>query len=167
VHEIVLILYPKYILAKREIDVGHDGRHAKKPDFLLVDASGFVDILEIKKPNGQRLITKTDYRNNYVADRDLAGAIVQIEKYVYCLSRGGKTIERKLQNKLETDLPRGIEIKSVNPQGILLMGRCEGLSAEQQFDLEIIKRQHKNIVDIMTYDDLISRMGNMIKQFSS
>lgn len=164
VKDALLLIYPKYILAERELIVGTDGHHKKKPDFLLIDASGFVDVLEIKKPNDQRLITKTTYRNNYVADRDLAGAIVQIEKYVQCLNRSGKSGEEKLQSILNHKIPKGLSLKVVNPQGMLLMGRSKGLNAEQLYDLEIVKRQHKNIVDILTYDDLIYRLNNMITQ---
>lgn len=167
VKDALLLIYPKYILAERELIVGTDGLHKKKPDFLLVDASGFVDVLEIKKPNDQRLITKTTYRNNFVADRDLAGAIVQIEKYVQCLNRSGKPGEEKLQSILNHKLPKDLYLKVVNPQGMLLMGRSEGLNAEQLYDLEIVKRQHKNIVDILTYDDLIYRLDNMIIQLEN
>lgn len=164
--DIVRIIYPRYILAKREQVVGTDGRHEKKPDFLLIDSCGFVDVLEIKKPNDQKLMTHTEYRNNYVADRDLSGAIVQIEKYVYCLNHGGKTMEEQFQRKLQSELPKGIKIRIASPQGMLLMGRSAGLSEEQLFDLEIIKRQHKNIVDIMTYDDLMNQIKNIIEQLS-
>lgn len=164
VKDALLLIYPKYILAERELIVGTDGRHKKKPDFLLIDASGFVDILEIKKPSGQRLISKATYRNNYVADKDLAGAIVQIEKYVYCLNRAGKSGEEKLQKILCQKIPKKLSLKVINPQGILLMGRSENLSTEQIYDLEIVKRQYKNIVDILTYDDLICRLNNMIIQ---
>lgn len=164
VKDALLLIYPKYIWAEREVTVGTDGRHKKAPDFILIDSSGFVDILEIKKPNNQRLITKTKYRNNYVADRDLSGAIVQIEKYVQCLNHSGKAGEKMLQKRLRDKIPGNIAIKAVNPVGMLLMGRGDGLSCEQLIDLEIIKRQHKNIVDIMTYDDLIYRLKNMIAQ---
>ena len=164
VKEALLLIYPKYITAERELIVGNDGRNNKRPDFLLVDAGGFVDVLEIKKPNDQKLITKTEYRNNFVADRDLAGAIVQVEKYVHCLLYSGKHGEEKLQKLLKGKIPESVTIRIVNPQGMLLMGRSEGLNSEQLYDLQIIKRQHKNIVDILTYDDLIERLKNMILQ---
>lgn len=165
--QIVRILYPKYILAKREQCIGSDGYKKKIPDFLLIDASGFVDVLEIKKPNHQKLLTSTQYRNNYVADRDLSGAIVQIEKYIYTLNHGGASLESSLQRSLSSELPENFNIRITNPQGMLLMGRSNNLSEEQQLDLEIIKRQHKNIVDIMTYDDLLSRLKNIATQLDS
>lgn len=57
--------------------------------------------------------------------------------------------------------------KVVNPQGILLLGRSNNLTDEQLFDFEIIKRQHKNIVDIMTYDDLLKRFRNILNQIKN
>lgn len=167
IYEIICVVYPKYIARFREIEVGSDGRHAKKPDFLLVDSSGFVDILEIKKPNDQKIISATEYRNNYVAGKDLEGAIVQIEKYIYILNHEGESRVCKIRNQIEKYLPEGLEIKVVNPQGILLLGRSLGLSKEQLYDFEIIKRQHKNIVDIMTYDDLLNRLNNILIQMDS
>lgn len=103
--------------------------------------------MEIKKPNKQRLLTATQYRNNYVADRDLSGAIVQIEKYIYSLNHIGTKIEEDLQKRFLGELPDNVLIRVTNPQGMLLMGRSNNLSRDQLFELEIIKRQHKNIVD--------------------
>ena len=56
IQNILRLLYPKYILCTREIQfAGVDG-YDKRPDFVLVDTNGFVDILEIKKPEMQLLI---------------------------------------------------------------------------------------------------------------
>lgn len=56
-----------------------------------------------------------------------------------------------------------MEVKVINPQGILLAGRSNELTEEQKQDFELIKRQYKHVVDIMTYDDLLFRLGNIIK----
>lgn len=164
IYEIICVLYPKYIARFREIEVGTDGRHMKTPDFMLVDSAGFVDILEIKKPDGIKVVSTTEYRNNYVASRDLEGAIVQIEKYIYILNHEGEARVKKIQDKVRNHLPSNFRLKVVNPQGILLLGRSNNLTDEQLFDFKIIKRQHKNIVDIMTYDDLLKRFRNILNQ---
>lgn len=164
IYEIICVLYPKYIARFREIEVGTDGRHMKTPDFMLVDSAGFVDILEIKKPDGIKVVSTTEYRNNYVASRDLEGAIVQIEKYIYILNHEGEARVKKIQDKVRNHLPSNFRLKVVNPQGILLLGRSNNLTDEQLFDFEIIKRQHKNIVDIMTYEDLLKRFRNILNQ---
>lgn len=157
IHNILQLLYPKYICCAREIKF-YGGKKDKQPDFLLVDANGFVDILEIKKADVQML---TQYRNNYVATREISGAIQQIEKYIFCLNSSDKAKE-DVSKKLAEFLPEGVEVKIVNPQGILLAGRSNEFNREQQKDFELIKRQYKHVADIMTYDDLAQRLRNII-----
>ena len=120
-----------------------------------------MDILEIKKPD-VRLITKqASYRNNYVPVKELSGAVQQIEKYIYCLT----SIENSQKNvieKLRDGLPEGMVPQVVSPKGMLLIGRSKDFNEQQKRDFEIIKRQYKNIADIMTYDDLLKRISNIV-----
>lgn len=163
VHDLIRMLYPKYILGSREIKIrGVDG-YDKRPDFLLIDANGYVDVMEIKKPDVQLLTKQSSYRNNYVPVRELAGATQQIEKYIYCLNYWGEAGERHIKEKLSDKLPDGIYPKIVNPQGILILGRSNDFNNQQKSDFELIKRQYKHIADIMTYDDLRFRVKNIIK----
>lgn len=157
IHNILQLLYPKYICCAREIKF-YGGKKDKQPDFLLVDANGFVDILEIKKADIRML---TQYRNNYVATREISGAIQQIEKYIFCLNSSDKAKE-DVSKKLTEFLPAGVEVKIVNPQGVLLAGRSNEFTDEQKKDFELIKRQYKHVADIMTYDDLAQRLRNII-----
>lgn len=161
IQEILQLLYPKYILCTREITFkGVDG-YDKRPDFLLVDTNGFVDILEIKKPDVQVLTKQASYRNNYVPVKEFAGAIQQIEKYIFCLTSLEKS-QKEVLERLSVLLPNGIKPEVVNPQGILLLGRSWNFNAQQKRDFELIKRQYKNIADIMTYDDLVQRLRNIV-----
>lgn len=162
IHDIIRFLYPKYILGAREITIrGVDG-YDKRPDFLLIDVNGYVDVMEIKKPSVQLLTKQSSYRNNYVPVRELAGVIQQIEKYIYCLNSWGKDGDKYLEKRLSIDLPNGVIPKIVNPQGILILGRSNGFNSQQKNDFELIKRQYKHIADIMTYDDLTCRIKNII-----
>ena len=158
IHNILQLLYPKYICCVREIKYYGMGKHDKRPDFLLVDANGFIDILEIKKAS---VLLLTKYRNNYVASRELSGAIQQIEKYIYCLNSSDKAKD-DVSSKLTSYLPDGVKVQVVNPQGILILGRSNELNMQQKQDFELIKRQYKHIADIMTYDDLVYRLENII-----
>lgn len=164
IRKILRILYPKYILFKREFTFKGVDNYDKRPDFILVDVNGFIDILEIKKPDVRILTKQASYRNNYVPVREFSGAIQQIEKYIHCLS----TIKNdEILHKLSKELPPAILPQVVNPQGILLMGRSFDFNKQQRMDFELIKRQYKNVVDIMTYDDLITRLDNIIVALKS
>ena len=166
IHGILQLLYPKYIAGIREVVIKGVDRHDKRPDFLLVDANGYIDILEIKKPSVQLLTRQSSYRNNYVPVRELAGAIQQIEKYIYFLNAWGNTGEDTLKKQLSSFLPDSVLPKIVNPQGILLLGRSNQFTRQQRDDFELIKRQYKHIAEIMTYDDLVQRIDNIIASLS-
>ncbi len=159
--QILQLLYPKYILYKREMKFQGIDDYDKQPDFVLVDANGFIDILEIKKPSIQILTKQASYRNNYVPMRSLSGSIQQIEKYLYCLNRLNPNTD-PFFTILKASLPKNIKPVALNPQGILLVGRSNQFNKQQKNDFELIKRQYKHLTDIMTYDDLISRLENII-----
>ena len=162
IHNILQLLYPKYICCVREVRF-YGGKNDKQPDFLLVDANGFVDILEIKKADVRML---SQYRNNFVASREVSGAIQQIEKYIFCLNSSDKA-KKDVSDKIDGLLPNGLKAQVVNPQGILLVGRSNEFNEEQKKDFELIKRQYKHVADIMTYDDLLFRLGNIIESLKT
>ena len=161
IHGIICLLYPQYILAAREIRFqGIDG-YDRQPDFVLVDTNGFIDFLEIKKPAVQILTKQASYRNNYVPVREFSGAVQQIEKYIFCLNSNENSREL-VKKKLAPMLPKEVTPKILNPKGILLAGRSADFNTQQLNDYELIKRQYKSIVDIMTYDDLMNRLENIV-----
>ena len=165
--QIVLLLYPKYVFVFREVPVYSkytDGIKEKSLDFLLVDSNGNTDIIEIKKPFENAIMTKGVYRDNFIPLRELSGTVMQVEKYVYYLNRWSEEGEKHLTNKYKDALPEGFDIKITNPSGIIIMGRENNLSTEQKRDFEVVKRKYKNVVDIITYDSLIERLETSITQ---
>ena len=162
IQKILFLVYPQYILSARELKIEGIDEHDKRPDFILVDANGFIDVLEIKKPEVQLLSSKPTYRNNYFPLKELAGATVQIEKYIFYLNNMNPE-NNSVCNELKQKLPHSIHPQIVAPKGILLLGRSDDFEGQKKRDFEIIKRQYKHIVDIMTYDDLMQRLDNIIK----
>lgn len=56
--QVILLLFPRYIKAFTEGPVNDSWANKKRRvDFLLVDASGYIDVIEIKKPFDQKLVT--------------------------------------------------------------------------------------------------------------
>lgn len=164
--QIILLLYPKYIYLFKEAPVRDTyGNKNRSVDYLLVDSSGNTDIIEIKKPFNKCIVTKRTYRDNYIPLRELSGTVMQIEKYIFYLNKWGKKGEEKLTAHYKNELAENFKIKITNPSGLIIMGRTVGLSEEQIQDFEVIKRKYKNVIDIITYDDLISRLEFTIKQW--
>ncbi|MGN7202838.1 Shedu immune nuclease family protein [Pedobacter sp. SAFR-022] len=153
----ITLIYPKYIHVYKSVPVKRKGHTDLQVDLLLIDSGGYADIIEIKKPTDSMIVTHGRYRDNHIPYRELSGTIMQIEKYIYYLNRWGPDGEQYLSRKL-TGLPLGFEVKLTNPGGLLIMGRDDTLTQDQLKDFEVIKRKYKNIVDILTYDELIRRL---------
>ena len=166
--QIVLLLNPKYIKALREAPVRDTYRNVtRRIDILLIDAAGHIDIVEIKQPFDQCIITNALYRDNYIPLRELSGTVMQIEKYLFYLNKWGQAGENHLTETYKTQLPAGFSVKITNPGGIIIMGRDNNLSDAQKQDFEVVKRKYKNVIDIITYDDLLRRLDFIVKQLEA
>ncbi|MEY4570543.1 MAG: hypothetical protein RLZZ398_1982 [Verrucomicrobiota bacterium] len=166
--QVILFLFPKYIASFREAPV-RDSLAEKDRfiDFLLVDASGYIDGLEIKKPFAECMVTKTRYRDNHVPMRELNGTVMQLEKYLFHLNRWGQQGEKKLNERYSSEIPPDVRIQIVNPSGMIIMGRDHDWTQDQRTDFEVIRRKYRHVVEIMTYDDLLRRLKAIRDQFKA
>lgn len=170
--EFLLLLFPKYIAVLENLQVKD---YYSKPgktinrfiDLTLVDVNGNIDIVELKKPSTNPMLSSGKYRDNYTPAKELSGAVMQVEKYLFHLNKYGSEGEKKINAKRSAELPEGIEVRVSNPKGMIILGRDNLLTDEQSFDFEIIKRKYANIIDIMTYDDLLRRLDNTILKYEN
>ena len=164
----LLLLFPKYIAV---LDNLHIKDFYSKPnkttdrfiDLTLVDVNGHIDIIEIKKPFENCIVSKGKYRNNFTPKKELSGAVMQVEKYIFHLSKWGKIGEETISKKRRKELPSDLSLRITNPKGMIILGKEKDLKGDQLFDFEFIKRKYSNIVDIITYDDLLKRLDNIIE----
>lgn len=166
--EFVLLIMPKYIAALKEVYIldsySEPGKKKKrKCDIMLVDANGYVDVIEIKKPFERCLISSGKYRDNHIPKRELSGTAMQVEKYIFHLNKWGQAGEMYLTEKYKDKFPSDFTIRITNPKGLLIIGKNDFESASQQSDFEVAKRHYSNLIDIITYDDLIKRLENCIQ----
>lgn len=166
--EIIQLLNPRYIKAFTEVRLWDaDASTWRRIDILLVDASGNVDVIEIKKPMGKPIMLPARYRDHHLPMRDLVGAMGQVTHYLRHLNRWGLHGEDFLTKLFSADLPAGFRIRIINPLGIVIMGRCNTLSEAQRREFEVLRRDSKGIVDIITYDDLVARLQAVLNQLRS
>lgn len=169
--QFLLLLFPKYILVIENITI-HDyysnlGQKTNRYiDIGLVDSSGNLDIIEIKKPFDNEILRRAEYRGNSIPTSVLSGSIMQAEKYLFHLSKWGIKGEGTLTKKYENRLPSGMSIHISNPKAIIIVGRDQidngTMTENQKLDFEIIKRKYTNMMDIITYDDLLRRLSRTI-----
>jgi hypothetical protein len=165
----LLFVFPKYITVLENVHIkdfySNPGQATDRYiDLILVDANGSIDIIEVKKPFPNGLLSRfPTYRDNHTPRKELSGSVMQAEKYLFHLSKWGRAGEQEIYNKRKGELPTGIDLKITNPKAMILLGRDHDFNGEQRFDFEIIRRKYANMLDIMTYDDLLRRVSNIIE----
>lgn len=168
----LLLVFPKYIAVLENVHIKDFYSDPQKStnryiDLTLVDANGAIDIIEIKKPFANCLLSSSKYRDNYTPKKELSGSVMQVEKYIFHLNKWGRIGEMEIAKKRKNELPANFEIKITNPKAMIILGRDSDFADDQKFDFEIIKRKYANVIDIMTYDDLLRRLDNIISTISS
>jgi hypothetical protein len=170
---ILPLIFPKYVAVIEKVPI--EDRYTapgkvihREIDIALVDVNGNIDVIEIKKPEPDILLRKTIYRGNYVPTGTLSGTIMQAEKYLFHLSKGGPASEEKITQKFRKLLPPHLKIRITNPKAMCILGRDRkdnghpAFDEGQSADLEVIRRKYANMIDIITYDDLLRRLGNIL-----
>lgn len=96
------------------------------------------------------------------------GSAALDEKYLFHLSNGGPASEEKITQKFRKLLPPNLRIRITNPTAMCILGRDRkdnghpAFDEGQSADLEVIKRKYANMIDIITYDDLLRRLDNIL-----
>ncbi len=99
--QIILLIYPKYINVFDEVKIKDVYNNKNRYlDLLLVDSNGNVDIIEIKKPFEQSVVSRGKYRDNYVPLKELSGSIMQLEKYIFYFISFAKIIFLKVKHNI-------------------------------------------------------------------
>lgn len=172
----LLLLFPKYIKILENVTINdyYTNPHKKTSryiDVALVDANGNLDVIEVKKPFEDKILRKSEYRGNSIPTSELSGSIMQAEKYLFHLSKWGIKGEKTLTAQYAGELPEGMSIRISNPKAIIIVGRDQiggaDMTGGQLLDFEIIKRKYSNMMDIITYDDLLRRLDNTIAALTS
>lgn len=162
--KIITLIMPQYIFTLDSISIKINSRERRQIDIVLVNSNGNIDIIEIKRYDSGSLIGKNpDSRGNYKPSSNLSSAIVQAEKYAFlCNAYKEKVtyeIEKKIKQKYNTDF----KVKIINPKTLIIIGNSQNMNNNQKEDFELIRRMYANVIDIITYEDLVNRLENMIK----
>ena len=122
-------------------------------DYLMQAYDGFLDIIEIKRPQGSlNFWAETKDHDNYIPSVDLTKAITQASKYIY-------EVERE-ENSLKF-LERVDYVKIIKPRCILIFGRSNNWDDEQKEAYRILNSSYHNLT-IMTYDHVLLRAKRIL-----
>lgn len=121
-------------------------------DYLMQAYDGFLDVVEIKKPEGKlRFWADAKDHENYVQSSALTKAITQATKYIYELEReanSAKFLDR-------------VGVKVIKPRCILIFGRSYDWDDEQKEAYRILNSSYHSLT-IMTYDHVLGRAKRIL-----
>jgi len=122
-------------------------------DFLMKAYDGFLDVVEIKRPEGGLKFwsDNTDH-DNYIPHPDLVKAITQSVNYIYAIEQEANSLKF---------LERMGGIKTVKPRCTLIFGRSIDWNDEQTKAFRILNSSYHNL-NIMTYDHILDRAKKII-----
>jgi hypothetical protein len=130
------------VLDERVIDAQHIS------DFLLEAYDGFLDIVEIKRPEGnlEFWAAALDH-GHYVPSQILVKAITQAARYVYEVEREANSIKF---------LQRVDNVRTVKPRCVLIFSRSAGWNEHQVEAYRILNSGYHNL-SILSYDHVLDR----------
>jgi Domain of unknown function (DUF4263) len=135
------------ILDERSIDTENIS------DFLLEAYDGFLDVVEIKRPNsGLQFWATAQDHGNYVPSSDLVKAVTQASIYIYEVEREANSV--KFLEKVGG-------VKTVKPRCILIFGRSSNWNDDQIKAYRILNANYHNLT-ILTYDHVLTRARRMV-----
>jgi len=135
------------VLDERHIDVKNIS------DFLMEAYDGFLDVVEIKRPDGDlRFWAASLDHGNYVPSSDLTKAIAQASRYIYEVEREANSVKF---------LERVGQVKTVKPRCILIFGRSSGWNVSQVETYRILNAGYHNLT-VMTYDHVLGRAKRIV-----
>ena len=133
------------ILPERDIDVNDIA------DYLVRSIDGFLDVVEIKKPN-LPFWTKPDSHGNLCPTASLTAAITQCLNYLYRI---------ELQSNSVDFFERVDGTKTVKPQCMLVYGRSNDWGEDEYKALRILNAAYHQL-HIITYDQLLIRAKQLL-----
>lgn len=124
-------------------------------DFLMQSYDGFLDIVEIKRPEGNlQFWQKSLDHGNYVPHSDLIKAITQSLMYIHEVERESNSIKF---------LQSVGGVKTIKPRCTLIFGRSAEWNEDQQEAFRLLNSSYHNL-NIMTFDHILSRAQRMLGQ---
>lgn len=133
------------ILPERDIDVDDIA------DYLMRSFDGFLDVVEIKKPDVP-FWTGPDSHGNLCPSAQLTAAIMQCLNYLYRI---------ELQSNSVEFLERVDGTKTVKPQCLLVYGRSNTWGEDELKSLRILNASYHQL-HIITYDQLLIRAKQLL-----
>ncbi len=152
------IFHQPMIFEKEKVHIGGQtlDKNGGVADYLYKNKlTSNISLIEIKKST-VKLVNDMPYRtglNTYSMSDDVVGGVIQVLDY-----------KNTLLNETYKLLKDG-DLKSFDPQCVLIVGSLNGLNEDQIRSFELYRNNLKNVT-IITYDEVIERLRVVLSLFN-
>lgn len=151
--ENLLFLQENYIerIEKPNVSIG-----IRLPDFCLLTADDYLDVLEIKTP-AMKILNPDKSHKNYYWSSAIAATISQVENYIDSINKNSDALRNYLRDAY------GLNIRIVKPRGLIIAGSSKefGAHAQKHDNFRLLNESLKNVT-ILTFDDVATRVRNSL-----
>jgi Domain of unknown function (DUF4263) len=126
------------------------------PDFGVVTADDYLDLIEIKTPSTP-LLNEDASHNSFYWSADIAKAIAQTESYIESVTA------RKADIIVQIDKFAGLKLKIVKPRGLIIAGSTAQFAGNlDKMDYFRMLNEGLKNVEVIPFDDLSRRLRNTV-----
>lgn len=122
------------------------------PDFLFPTSDGFLDILEIKKPDKDVIVADGSHSGSFYWSSEVSQAIGQVVNYLYQLEIHQLEIEKNLK------------LSTIKPRAYILIGNTEGWDSAKKEALRKLNFALHGI-EVITYTQLLERGRLVVEMY--
>jgi nicotinamide riboside kinase len=133
------------------------------PDFLFPTLDGFIDILEIKRPNFDTIREDPEHSGSYMWCPETNKAIGQVVNYIQHMELHQLELAQQINDKYGEKYP--IPIQSIKPRAFILIGNSADWRRRRKDAFRTLNYSLHGI-EVLTYTDLIKRGESIISMLS-
>ncbi|OGD90996.1 MAG: hypothetical protein A3C27_00615 [Candidatus Levybacteria bacterium RIFCSPHIGHO2_02_FULL_39_36] len=133
------------------------------PDYLFPTLDGFVDILEIKKPDCQVILPDSSHTGSYMWSGVVNEAIGQVVNYIHEIELNQLQIQKKLKQNYADLFKNGIF--TIKPRAFILVGNSENWKESEK---EALRKLNYSLhgIEVLTYFDILQRAEKIISMYT-
>jgi hypothetical protein len=130
---------------------------------LFPSFDGFLDILEIKKPNHEVMREDSSHPGSFMWASEANKALGQVVNYIHQMELNQLQLAQRINREYREEL--GIQLFTIKPRAYILIGQSNGWSEIQK---EVLRKLNYALhgIEVLTYTDLIRRGEGIIDLYT-
>ena len=133
------------------------------PDYLFPTIDGFIDILEIKKPEHEVIGADSSHPGSFSWSSECNKAIGQVTNYLYEMELNQLQLRDRINEKYGDVLES--EVRIVRPRAFILIGQSDNWNRNMKDGFRRLNHTLHGI-QVLTYTELLNRGQHIIQLYT-